>query len=323
MIRLRTWATLCGAALLTAAAPAPLGIAPCVNLANYLEAPHEGDWGPALRDDDLAAIAAAGFRTVRLPVRWSAHAAAAAPFTIDPAFFARVDHIVDTARRHRLRVILNLHNYDDLTSNPMMHRARFAGLWRQIADHYRSADANLWFELLNEPHDKIDNKDLWQVLGPALAVVRASNPTRKVVVGGEGWSGVPSLRTLPLPADPNIVVTFHYYEPFAFTHQGASWVSPPPPLGRRYPASGDEAMLARDVAAVRAFADATGRPVFMGEFGAIDTAPAGERVDYYASVRSAFARAGIEGCAWGYANSFALRDATGWKPGMLRAMGLR
>ena len=78
------------------------------------------------------------------------------------------------------------------------------------------------------------DRDLLAVLEPALAEVRASNPTRPVVIGGEFWSGINSLATIPLPDDPYLVVTFHYYDPFNFTHQGARWVgASPPPVGRR------------------------------------------------------------------------------------------
>ncbi|HKD37098.1 MAG TPA: hypothetical protein VKB78_09865, partial [Pirellulales bacterium] len=54
-----------------------------INLGNALEAPHEGDWGVTLKESYFEAIASAGFDSVRIPVRWSAHAAESQPYTID------------------------------------------------------------------------------------------------------------------------------------------------------------------------------------------------------------------------------------------------
>jgi endoglucanase len=62
-----------------------------MNFGNTLEAPNEGDWGVTLSDDYFDRVRDAGFETVRVPIRWSAHAGATAPFTIDAALFARVD----------------------------------------------------------------------------------------------------------------------------------------------------------------------------------------------------------------------------------------
>ncbi|WP_151953227.1 glycoside hydrolase family 5 protein [Sphingomonas sp. EC-HK361] len=291
-------------------------------MANHLEAPREGAWGRPIADADFRIIADAGFRTVRIPVQWSAHAAVQPPYAIDPAFMARVDHVVGKARAAGLGVILNLHNYDALMTEPAANTQRFAGLWRQIAAHFANRDDALWFELLNEPHDKLTNANLLVTLGPALAAVRRTNPTRKVVIGGQNWSNVDSLATLPLPDDRNLVVTFHYYEPFAFTHQGASWVNPSPPVGRTYPMPGDAAALAGDVAKVRAYATRTGRPIFMGEYGAHDPIAIDQRARYYGAVHDAFARIGIDGCAWGYTNGFALRRGDRWIDPILRAIGL-
>ena len=61
-----------------------------MNLGNALEAPNEGDWGMKVEEEYLKAIADAGFQTVRLPVKWSAHAMKEPPYTIDPKFLARV-----------------------------------------------------------------------------------------------------------------------------------------------------------------------------------------------------------------------------------------
>jgi hypothetical protein len=52
-----------------------------VNLGNALEAPKEGEWGVTLREEYFHLIAEAGFDSVRIPIRWSAHAALTEPPT--------------------------------------------------------------------------------------------------------------------------------------------------------------------------------------------------------------------------------------------------
>jgi endoglucanase len=297
-------------------------------MGNHLEAPREGDWGRAIAADDFTQIAAQGFQTVRLPVRFSNHALTTAPYTIEPAFMDRVEQVVDSARAAGLRVILDLHHYEDPQGNiftdPAGQAARLAGMWKQIGERFRSKDAMVWFELLNEPHGSLTHANLRSVLEPALREVRLTNPTRAVVIGGEFWSGINSLATLPLPDDPYLVATFHYYDPFAFTHQGAPWISPAQPTGRVFPSGTDAADLAANVQKARDFLTRTGRPLFLGEFGAYEGIPLDQRVTYYGTVHGAFAAAGIDTCAWAYTNTMPLRDpATGaWIPALLDALGL-
>jgi hypothetical protein len=99
----------------------------------------------------------------------------------------------------------------------------FIRLVLQAFDH-RAAPKSVLFELLNEPHGKLD-ADRWNaLLAQILPVVRASNPQRTLVIGPTNWNSLSKLDSLKLPAsDRNILVTFHYYEPFRFTHQGAPW----------------------------------------------------------------------------------------------------
>lgn len=303
-------------------------IGACVNMGNHLEAPNEGDWGRAIVDSDFTEIAAQGFETVRLPVRFSNHAATTAPYTIDAAFMNRVEHLVDTARAAGLRVILDLHHYDDpqgsIFANPAGQTARFAGLWKQIAARFRNKDDKVWFELLNEPHDQLTHANLRSVLEPALREVRATNPTRPVVIGGEFWSGINSLATLPLPDDAYLVATFHYYDPFNFTHQGASWVTPTPPFGVTFPSGTDAADLAANVQKAKDFIARTNRPLFMGEYGAIETIPLAQRANWYGTVHDAFAAGEVDGCVWAYTNTMPVRDPTtgAWITQLLDAIGL-
>ena len=299
-----------------------LPIGKCVNMGNMLEAPNEGEWGRAIADNDFTIIKTAGFNTVRIPVRWSAHAGAAAPYTIDAAFMARVKHVVGLAETADLGIILNVHHYQELFDTPDAHAVRFAELWKQIAIAFKDSSPKLWFELINEPNNRLNDGNLLAVLNPALANVRASNPTRPVIIGGQNWSGVGSLATLPLPNDPYLVPTFHTYDPFNFTHQGATWVSPTPALGRTFGSTADFAELDRNLQAVQTYMARTGRVPFIGEYGAIDVAgvPLSERIKYYETMTSAYASIGVQSCAWGYSNTFRLRDGANWLPGMLEAI---
>lgn len=300
-----------------------LPIGKCVNMGNHLDAPNEGDWGRALVDADFAIVKAAGFTTVRVPVRWSTHALAAAPYTIDAAWMARVRHVVDTARAAGLNVILNLHHYEEMATAPAAHAARFAELWKQIAAEFAGEPtASVWFELMNEPNGALNDSNLQAVLAPALANVRATNPTRPVILGGQSWSGVDSLASLWIPSDPYVVATIHTYDPFAFTHQGATYVTPTPPLGRSFGSAADYAELDGNLAKVRAYVTRTGRSVFVGEYGVHDdpAIPLAERVKYYGTISAAYASIGVQSCAWAYTNTFRLRDGSAWLPGMVEAI---
>ena len=293
-----------------------LPVGKCVNLGNTFEPPVEAGWGGGrpFEDEDATRIRARGFSTVRLPVRFSAHALETPPYSIDPAFMARIRHVVDTNLAAGLNVILDLHHYDELFEDPAAHRDRLAGLWRQVAAEFRDAPAGLWFELINEPHADLDRTNLLETLAPALAAVRETNPTRPVIIGGENWSGVDSLATLELPDDPYVVPTFHYYEPFDFTHQGAGWADPVPPVtGRDFGSAADRAQLAATLDKVRAYIARTGRVPFVGEYGAYERLSTRHRADYYRTISAAFASIGLQSCAWAYVNTFPLwRDEGGW-----------
>lgn len=244
-------------------------LVPGINVAG-LEAPKEGDWGPKLTEEMFAATAAKGFKSVRIPIKWSNHADSVAPYTIDPVFMQRIDTVVSWAQKHGLVAIVNVHHYDSLFVNPTAHEARFLALWKQISEHYQSKSDSVFFEILNEPHDSLTSAR-WNTLFPkALNVIRASSPQRAVLVGTSDWGGPSGLSSLVLPKDSNLIATFHYYSPMTFTHQGASWVSGGDSwIGTRWLGNDLEKMqIDRDLRSAKAWSQQTGVPVHMGEFGA-------------------------------------------------------
>jgi endoglucanase len=296
-----------------------------VNLGNMLEAPNEGEWGLYVQKKYFDLIKQAGFDFVRLPVRWNGHAQEAAPYTVDPAFFTHIDDIVSWALKSDLVIILDFHNYDELISNPSGNKDRFIGIWRQIAQHYKNAPANVLFELLNEPNTAL-NAALWnQYVVDTLNVVRESNPTRDVVVGPTQWNSYAQISTLEIPDDPHIIVTFHYYEPFQFTHQGAEWVDGSTAwLGKTWEASDSEkAEIKNNFNAVAQWSQQHRNVrILLGEFGAYSKAPQDSRVRWTEFVRGEAERHGFAWAYWEFGAGFGVYDpnAKVWRQDLLKAL---
>jgi endoglucanase len=294
-----------------------------INLGNALEAPNEGEWGVHLKAEYFAAIKKAGFATVRLPVRWSAHAKNEAPYTIDAKFAKRVDWAVDQALANGLNVIVNVHHYAGMDTAPDKHLPRLEGLWRQIAARYKDRPAGVYFELLNEPHDKL-TEARWNAAVPKLlAAVRETNPTRPVIVGPGQWNAIRALDKLELPKDDrNLIVTVHFYDPFEFTHQGASWVKGSGKWkGRKWTgAAAEKAAITKQLEKAAVWAKAQDRPVFLGEFGAYQEGDLESRARWTAFVARESDRLGFSWAYWEFCAGFGAYDpkAEAWR-GALRS----
>jgi endoglucanase len=295
-----------------------------VNLGNMLEAPNEGEWGLTVQEEYFDLIKDAGFDFVRLPVRWSAHAAQEPPYTIDPSFFKRIDQIVNWALDRDLAIIVNLHHYEEIMQDPQGNRDRYLALWRQLGEHYKDAPPGVLFELLNEPFDQLSTP-LWnEYLAGSLAIVRETNPERDVIVGPVGWNAYDQLPALEIPADEHLIVTFHYYLPFHFTHQGAEWVDGSRAwMGTTWDATEAETSeIASHFDSVQQWAKEHNVRVLLGEFGAYSKAPRDSRVRWTEFVRSEAERHGFAWSYWEFGSGFgAFNPATrAWRQDLLNAL---
>ena len=197
-----------------------------VNLGNAFDAPTEGEWGVVLQEEYFQVVKDAGFSSVRLPVRWSAHAMTTPPYTINPDFMKRIEWAVNCAVSRKLPIMLNVHHYGELYANPAAEKERYLALWKQIAEYFKDYPDTLVFELLNEPQKELRAGPWNEQLKESLAVVRQSNPNRTIVIGSAHYNQIHYLTLLDIPKeDRNIIVTIHDYFPLTFTHQGAAWLS--------------------------------------------------------------------------------------------------
>lgn len=291
-----------------------------VNFGNMFEAPTEGAWGLTVTDDFIDKAAAAGFTSVRLPVRWSNHAGAQAPFTIDTAFMARVTSVVDKLLAKGVVVVLNMHHYRQLDGDPLdagespvgasVVELRFVMLWDQIATHFQGRGPRLVFELYNEPHGRM-NGEPWNVLAArALRVVRRTNPDRAVIIGPTSYNSAGDLRLLKMPNDANLIGTVHNYNPFPFTHQGAEWVSPVLPVGVTCCSAAQVAEMTAPLDVAKTWSTAKRYPVFVGEFGAYSKADTTSRIEFNRKMREAMEERGMSWAYWEFASGFGVYDPT-------------
>jgi endoglucanase len=319
------------------------------NLGNGLEAPPGQDWGVHYAPEDLRIMRAQGFDHVRIPAGWHHYTGPAPAFRIRPEFFARVDQLVNAGLRDGLAVLINIHHFDDFTTNPKEQTPKFLAIWRQIAEHYSKAPQELALELLNEPKDAATTEVINPIFAEAIRQIRQIDPKRTLFVGPGKWNSIAELPLLHLPDDDdNLIVTVHNYEPHYFTHQGATWSGPdtkitgilfpgPPPL----PLSPDPKLelnkwvvdwinayntqpTATNPSSPRAFEGAIeqarewseyyGRPIHVGEFGCFNTAEPVSRANYYRAFRESAEKAGLGWAIWDWKAGFHYWNATTNKP---------
>jgi endoglucanase len=298
-----------------------------VNLGNALEAPLEGEWGMVLEEGFFDLIKEAGFNSVRVPIRWNAHAAVEAPYTIDPAFFARVDWVVEQATRNNLTTVINIHHYDEeIHQSPDKHKDRFVGIWKQISDHHKDAPDSVYFEIMNEPNGLLGKTEAWNKLAEeVLQVIRNTNPARMVIIGPGEWNNFSMLDGLKLPEnDRRLIITFHYYSPFRFTHQGAEWVGGSDPwLGTTWDGkSWENDAITIDFDRVLTWSQRNARPIYLGEFGAYSKADIESRQRWTSFVARSAEDRGFSWSYWEFGAGFGVYDRENkqWVEPILKAL---
>ena len=179
--------------------------------------------------DDIALIHQLGFDHVRLSI----DADPLLPWLRNPEvptpFVTELDRAVKTMLDQQLAVIIDIHPESHYKAELLKGTEgveHFAGLWRALAKHFATTDPDLvFFEIMNEPEQ--DDSYRWQGIESFVAgQIRQSASNHTIIVSGAHWSGLEDLMILEPIAVSNVIYTFHDYEPFPFTHQGATWTSP-------------------------------------------------------------------------------------------------
>lgn len=284
-------------------------ISKCINIGGALEAPREGEWGYTIRKQDFHRIAQAGFDTIRLPVAWSYHSSPRPPYRINQRFQARVDEVILAALDEGLNVILDIHHFYQLMNDPEEHADWLDSLWVQISEHYQGWPDGLIFEFLNEPFGNMDTDRVDAMNRRLLPLVRERHPDRWIIMSGSGWGHLDGLLEADIPYDPKAIATFHFYEPFNFTHQGATF-APHVPTGRKWGSAEDREQLRSMMADAVAWREENKMPLFLGEFGPYEGIDLEARAQWTRAVRREAERQDLPWCYFDWATSFRVYDTS-------------
>jgi endoglucanase len=284
-------------------------------------------------EKDVATIQSLGFDHIRLPIdeeqMWKEDGSREAEA------FGLLQQCLTWCQAHNLRVIVDLHilrshhfnnEVKPLWTDPK-EQTKFIALWKDLSKSLKPwPNQMVAYELMNEP--VADDHEEWnRLLARVVDSVRAWEPKRTLVIGSNRWQSADTFDALRVPEnDPNILLSYHFYEPFTLTHYQASWtdlkdmkepvqypgqivVGGTTPEGRRvYDREKLVAMMQKPIALSRKL----GLPLYCGEFGAIYKAPYDSRVAWYKDMVSIFKEYGIGYANWNYkAGSFGVVDTQG------------
>ena len=245
-----------------------------INLGNTLEPPREGDWnnGPA-KESYFDAYLDAGFKNIRIPVRWDQHTSNEVPYAIDANWMDRVEEVVDWGLSRGFYITVNGHHEDWLKNNyndPNL-RARYDSIWVQVSERLKDKSDKLLFEIINEPKG-MTRSQVDDLNARILSIIRKTNPTRIVIYSGNEWSNSNELINAAIPNDEYIIGYYHAYDPWNFSGLGnGTWGT-----------DNDYQQLNNKYQSVKNWSDANGIPVHHSEFGAVHACDYNSRMRIYA-----------------------------------------
>ncbi len=295
------------------------------NLGNSLESEnYEEHWGnPKTTKAMIDTIAAKGFTTLRVPVRWDDHYSNASTYTIDSTFMDRVEMVVNYGLANDMYVILNVHHCDlqtKVTTDTSVQnsvKAELAAIWTQVGNHFKNYGDKLIFETNNEPRCGED----WNGNSAYYDCVNQYNEAARTAIRATGGNNTDRLVMMPtycasadeakvlgwkkLANDDMIAVSTHAYLPFDFAFEGV--------VENGTLITGHSDWRQSDYNELKGIIDrlhenfiSKGIPVVMGEFGACNKSNTADREKYaaaYIGLARSFAEQDIP-CVWWDNNAF-------------------
>jgi aryl-phospho-beta-D-glucosidase BglC (GH1 family) len=311
-----------------------------VNLSSWFRFPPEeteAHFRDYITGTDLCLIRGMGFHAVRLPIQPSYILQPDNPGVPDPVMLGYIDAAIRRILAYDLAVVVEIHPSDQRIAETATFASDLIIFWDAFARHLSQYDPDMVFlEAMNEPVF-LDDPARWENMQRLLlTAMRQGAPEHTLVATGPYWSSIDGLTEITPVEDDNVIYTFHFYEPAAFTHQGATWSDPvyEPLRMLPYPSSPeacsgslaeisdeearlfaetycqerwDAAKIDERIATAAAWAEQHEVVLFAGEFGVFSYfAPPEDRLRWLQDAHQSMERHDIGWFLWGYDDPFGL-----------------
>jgi len=313
-----------------------------VNFSEWFEARSaEGIVFSKYCEQDFADAKGLGVEVIRLPIRMHDMTGPGPDYKLSSLLLRFLDKAVDWAEKYKIYIIIDNHSFDTEKDTAKDIDKILLSVWAQMARHFKNRSDYVLYEILNEPHG-ISAERWGEIQGMAINTIRAYDTRHAIVVGGVDFNSIGQLQNIPNYEDKNLIYTFHFYDPFMFTHQGAIWSPPNEYLGdvpfpynaarmpklhaklrgtraesnlkNNYVNEATPEFMRSTLDRVVTFANERNVRIFCGEFGVYDlTSPEKDRVLWYQVVTDMLARRNISRTSWDYFGSFGIFDKSGGK----------
>ena len=272
-----------------------------------------------ITEADFKQIAALGFDHVRIPIDYNV--IQNPDGTMRPEGLRRIDAALALCDKYGLKTVLDLHKTPGYSFDAEEKEAGFFDsekyqeifytIWETLAERYGDRADRVAFELLNEVTEARFLPAWKRISRECVRRIRFFAPDTIILLGSYNWNSARTVPELDAPYDDKVVYNFHFYEPHAFTHQGAYWM---PELRDKRMAYADcgasEAWFEDFLAPAVEKAKKENCELYCGEFGVIDVVPPEEAVKWFKDLHAVFERHDIAHAMWTWKQmDFGLIDA--------------
>lgn len=297
--------------------------------------------------NDFKYLKELGCDIIRLPINF--HSFIDSAKNIDPLLFYFLDMVVNWAEEIELNLIIDNHSFNTRINTEPSVIEILKPIWKQIAEHYKDKSKLIYYEILNEPHGIKDS--IWNsIQQEVINEIRKVDDIHTIIVGAADWNNYKNLNDLPYYSDSNLIYTFHFYDPFIFTHQGSEWIDPPvkklknipfpydknnmpqipnelkqtwiESLYNKYDNEGTEKYLMKLIDMAVNFKDKRNVKLFCGEFGVLKSNVSNkDRIVWHKFVADYFNENNISWTVWDYDGDFGIRTENNINIELIESLG--